>query len=181
MTDVPLPANRDRVTNRALAICKTIREDAKPEMIRYQKVRGLPQGECFYNVRNHLAKHGGEVVDGWAVWEHPPLLVQAEFHSAWLRPDGVLVDLTPPLHQGCWTTFLRAVDGEVYEGRNKNVVYLPYEESDLAIRFVELSKRWIELVYPEGEIQTSNFVVTPEIMAITREKGEILVQSQKRR
>lgn len=178
---LPLPAFRDRVTIRARQICREIRCDLDPVMIPYQKIRGAKGGECFQNVRNYVERFGGEVVDGWVVWETPPLLVQAEFHSVWLRPDRVLVDVTPPLHRGHLTTFLRAVPGDTYKGLNRSAVYLPYDDTDLARRFVALSRRFSALVYPEGEIQTTQYTLTSEIREITIKKAQIFHELQNQR
>ena len=168
----PVAAYRDRVTNRAKLVCSNVGVDKDPQIIPYRKVKGAIGGECFENVRSHIKKFGGEVVDGWAVWEFPPLEVQAEFHSVWETPEGDLVDITPPLHGGQKTTFLRGAPDEVYEGRNRSAVYLPYDETEIAKRYVELSRRWQELVFPEGDLQEPTFKMTPEIMQVTMEKAE---------
>lgn len=32
---------------------------------------------------------------GWAIWEWKKVLIEAEFHAVWQRPDGTLIDITP--------------------------------------------------------------------------------------
>ena len=56
---------------------------------------------CFWNVRDLVAQEGGEAVYGWQVCEWAGVLYQCEHHAVWRRPDGVLVDPTPPeSHRG---------------------------------------------------------------------------------
>jgi hypothetical protein len=51
--------------------------------------------ECFFNVRDQVAREGGESVLGWTIWEWPSTLIEAEFHAVWRSPTGRLLDLTP--------------------------------------------------------------------------------------
>jgi hypothetical protein len=181
--EYPVPVHRDRVTIRAREICRLIRPDVDPQIIPYVKTRGTICGECFQNVRTHVKKHGGEVIDGWLVWETPPLIVEAEFHSVWLRPDGVLIDITQPLTFGKSTTFLVAEPGDAYEDRNKPGYFLPYDDNEICNRFCEISKRVHQLTYPPGELQTDRYAMTKELMRLTQEKVELIqrvVQSQRK-
>jgi len=52
-------------------------------------------GECFVNVCDHVAKHGGLIVYGWDLVIHPPMYAEAEFHAVWRSPAGDLLDITP--------------------------------------------------------------------------------------
>lgn len=51
--------------------------------------------ECFLNVDAKVKREGGETVHGWAIWEWPGVMVEAEFHAVWRCPTGELVDITP--------------------------------------------------------------------------------------
>ncbi|WLT30085.1 hypothetical protein [Geothrix sp. PMB-07] len=42
-----------------------------------------------------VKKKGGRIVLGWHLWEIPGLLLEAEYHSVWEKPSGILVDITP--------------------------------------------------------------------------------------
>jgi hypothetical protein len=39
--------------------------------------------------------HGGKQHLGWAIWEWPKVLIEAEFHCIWESPGGELLDITP--------------------------------------------------------------------------------------
>lgn len=49
---------------------------------------------CHQNVLERIARDGGSIQFGWAIWECKPWL-EAEFHSVWACPTHGLVDLTP--------------------------------------------------------------------------------------
>ena len=49
--------------------------------------------DCFSDVARQVAEHGGAIVCGWQLWEFPRILVEAEFHAVWRRPNGALVDV----------------------------------------------------------------------------------------
>lgn len=168
------PAYRDRITKRAREIARLIDPEAVPLLVPYRKVRAARSGECFHNVRDYVRLNGGNVVDGWVVWETPPLAVQAEFHSVWRNPDGQLIDITPPLTKGSFVTFIPAAAGLTYEGRNVHPYNLAYEDNEIARRWVEIAQRFQELAYPEGELQTPTFKLTGEMQQMMAEKGQIL-------
>jgi len=43
----------------------------------------------------HVEEQGGAVQHGWALWEWPRVMVEAEFHAVWRSPDGSRLDVTP--------------------------------------------------------------------------------------
>jgi hypothetical protein len=54
------------------------------------------QRKCFYNVGDACAAVGGDVVFGWAIWIWPSVNIEVIHHAVWRRPDGEVVDVTPP-------------------------------------------------------------------------------------
>jgi hypothetical protein len=58
-------------------------------------VAGARELYCFFNVRDITAERGGELVNGWLVWQHDDLFVEAEHHAIWRKPTGELVCVTP--------------------------------------------------------------------------------------
>tara|TARA_R110000772_G_scaffold142476_1_gene252147 strand:- start:535 stop:990 length:456 start_codon:yes stop_codon:yes gene_type:complete len=50
---------------------------------------------CHVSAKHAALQNGGLRIHGWAVWQYNKMAL-AEFHSVWERPDGVLVDVTPP-------------------------------------------------------------------------------------
>jgi SEC-C motif len=57
---------------------------------------GARPRECYINVRNQIAKDGGRMQLGWAVWQHSDLFIEAEPHAVYDPSDGKpWVDVTP--------------------------------------------------------------------------------------
>ncbi|PSL29024.1 SEC-C domain-containing protein [Chitinophaga ginsengisoli] len=52
-------------------------------------------GNCYFNVQDKVAKDGGNLVYGWAVWLSD-FICEGEHHAVWEDEDGNLVDVTPP-------------------------------------------------------------------------------------
>lgn len=51
--------------------------------------------ECFRNVERKIKLAGGSRRYGWVIWKHGASMIEGEFHSVWISPDGSLVDVTP--------------------------------------------------------------------------------------
>src|SRR5215813_415634 len=66
-----------------------------PVYVDVRPVDSAPADECFVLVPEHIRRHGGEAVIGWALWEWPSLFVEAEFHSIWRAPDSSFLDISP--------------------------------------------------------------------------------------
>ena len=73
-------------------------------------------GDCFVNVQKMVESRGGEIVYGWAIFELPKLLLEAQFHAVWRAPDGELVDVTKTDDKAQTTLFL-ADNKLAYEGK----------------------------------------------------------------
>jgi hypothetical protein len=67
---------------------------ASPVFVEFED-RGYEPNNCHISVKHLVLEANGRRVHGWALWEYSDFLV-AEFHSVWERPDGQLVDVTPP-------------------------------------------------------------------------------------
>jgi len=96
---------------RAQLLAATLREDpeirqnrAVPEatyqstLPAYVPIEPAPEAQvlhCWFNVRDKVAKSGGEAVFGWALWKRHDGHYQAIHHAVWKRPDGTLLDVTP--------------------------------------------------------------------------------------
>jgi hypothetical protein len=63
--------------------------------IPYEALAGAREHFCFENVRDVVAKQGGDITYGWIIWQHGSLFVEAEHHAVWKRPTGELVCITP--------------------------------------------------------------------------------------
>lgn len=50
--------------------------------------------ECHLNIQKKVEHDGGDIVYGWQIWQDS-FFIEAEFHSIWRSPEGLLIDITP--------------------------------------------------------------------------------------
>ncbi|MEY4269496.1 MAG: hypothetical protein RLZZ58_712, partial [Pseudomonadota bacterium] len=50
---------------------------------------------CFANVAKRVARDGGTILHGWAIWQVAGLYIEAEHHAVWQADDGALTDISP--------------------------------------------------------------------------------------
>lgn len=48
--------------------------------------------DCYANVRDNVAQHSGKMQQGWAVWQHGNLFIEAEPHAVFNPSGGGGVD-----------------------------------------------------------------------------------------
>lgn len=82
------------VTAEIGAFCRTIAE-GDPVFVRCRPDNDAVASECFDNVARKVARAGGSVVSGWAIWNTPGVYLEAEHHGVWRRRTGELVDVSP--------------------------------------------------------------------------------------
>lgn len=51
--------------------------------------------KCYFNVRDVIAKEGGEAYFGWSFYNSSDGIFMAQHHAVWKRPDGTFLDVTP--------------------------------------------------------------------------------------
>ena len=91
---VTRPAQLDK--NHTAELCNELAAGSTPEIVECTPDSDAPANDCFMQVEAHVKRNGGERVIGWALWEMPHVMLEAEFHAVWRRPsDGKLIDLNP--------------------------------------------------------------------------------------
>ena len=103
-----------------ISFCKAITSN-KPEFVEVYPAG--ERGNCHLNVALAANRDGGEMVSGYLIWTIANHVVSAEYHSVWRRPNGILLDVTPP------------------EDDCKTVVFLPCGSFDPTLPD---SKFWVE-------------------------------------
>ncbi|MDF3822558.1 SEC-C domain-containing protein [Leptospira sp. 96542] len=66
-----------------------------PQKIQYKEFGLQDKTECIKNVEKVVEINGGYQLFGWAIWLTPNVLIEAEFHSAWMAPESIIYDVTP--------------------------------------------------------------------------------------
>ena len=81
------------IDDQLIAFAQTIVE--APVIQRIRLTPGPQSKSCSANVREAIDQHGGFLIKGWRIWLLPGKLLQAEAHSVWGAPNGVVADVTP--------------------------------------------------------------------------------------
>lgn len=129
----------------AVSFCQTVAPNSSPISVPLQPKPGSPLAECFCIVPEHIATHGGEQLNGWAIWHVDGLFIEAEFHAIWRSPAGELIDLTPRLVPMDSITFLPDPDRE-YRGRQVDNVRQPLTNDRDVIRYLYLAGRLFKIL-----------------------------------
>jgi hypothetical protein len=82
------------ITRELLAFCKSL-SNAYPRFIRSVPAAQARPSACFDNVAHQVARSGGEIAYGWAIWHLSKAYYEAEHHAVWQAPAGELVDVSP--------------------------------------------------------------------------------------
>jgi hypothetical protein len=153
-----IPANTK--SEAVLRFCQGI---SKSDLISvsFRPVIGKPANECFSIVPEYIEKYGGSQVIGWAIWEWPGVLLEAEFHCVWKSPNGELIDISPKDLVGISDiSFLPDLEAK-YIGHQVNNKMRPLNDSFLVRRFIEAKKRLFlelnkgDLAGYHGEVELS--------------------------
>lgn len=129
-----------RVTDKIMELCSGIVLDAVPEYVPVAVQEWSRPRECFPNVERMVQEHGGQQINGWAIWQWANILVEAEAHSVWQSLEGELIDITP--HDNGETEILFLPDaGMVYSGLSMGNVRLAITDSPLAAELVDLGNK----------------------------------------
>jgi hypothetical protein len=115
---IPQPPVSPRLVHKfVIDLCNKIVPRSLPVRIPVKPDASARVNECFFNVRNKIARDGGEIQHGWAIWERPGLFIEAEFHGVWVSPEMILVDVTPKVDGETEILFLPDPD-EVFDERS---------------------------------------------------------------
>lgn len=128
--------------------------------------------ECFPNVEAKIARAGGRMLCGWQLWEWPHVLVEAEFHAAWVSPEGEMVDITPK-PQGETLVLFVPDERRCYDGVAIDNVRMPLRDDQLIRHFIRASEAIVR-VMNRGERATQyGYVSVParEIEPLLQVRG----------
>ncbi|BAO32618.1 TPA: hypothetical protein ACGD8A_001182 [Serratia marcescens] len=64
------------------------------EMLQIDREPIATEGRCYWNVIDHVAIHGGKLIQGWMVEWSPEVLISIMHHGVWQKEDGSLLDIT---------------------------------------------------------------------------------------
>lgn len=122
------------------AFCVSI-APSRPMYIRSKPFRTATPSACFDNVSSKIARAGGSMVCGWAIWTVPGVCFEAEHHGTWRSRAGEIIDVTPQPNEARRILFLPD-DAAPYDPQaHRSNIIRPVEGNPLAAEFVELANR----------------------------------------
>jgi len=85
----PISINRD-----VLEFCREINPEIEPCFVKVSPWEKSEYQDCFPNVERYTKSFGGELQQGWTIWEITYKFIEAEFHAVWVDGKGNFVDIT---------------------------------------------------------------------------------------
>lgn len=132
------------VTPGIRAFCRTLAE-GEPVFVRCRPDGDAVASECFDNVARKVARAGGSVLSGWAIWTTPGVYHEAEHHGVWRRRTGELVDVSPQPNLPKRILFLPDPDAVYDPLVYRNNVLEAASDEPAAVEFVALGNRRNEI------------------------------------
>ena len=126
-----------KITDKIMELCSSAVPGAAPFYIPVEAAGWGLMNECFPNVQRMVWEHGGQQVNGWAVWQWANISVTLEAHAVWESPEGMLVDITPHDCGEREILFLRD-DKVVYSGKPIGSIRQPLTGSPLVAELIGL-------------------------------------------
>lgn len=101
--------------------------------------------ECIENVKKKINRDGGSIQYGWAIWEWPHIMVEAEFHAVWVDQQGNLIDITPKEDNQEKILFLKD-NSRTYTGNRIDNFRLNISNNPSVIKLIEVSQKLTEAI-----------------------------------
>ena len=126
--------------------CQEVVAGAVPVLVVCAPDQRALQMDCFETVDQRVREEGGTRVLGWAIWEIPGILIEAEFHAVWSYPvGGKLFDIAK--RQASFPTITFVADPtRSYEGRQVDNVRKPLTQDPGVRQYIDLMKRRFEIL-----------------------------------
>lgn len=130
---------------------------------------------CFPNVSRVVAEMGGSVLHGWRIWEWTSVLVEAEFHAVWRRPDESLVDITPEENGERRILFLPDASKR-FEGVQVDSIRMPLSNDPNVLELIRVSEQIYRVLNTGDRAGKIGLVSVParEIESLLRRKTELV-------
>ena len=131
-----------------MELCSGTVPGAVPVYVPVEAAGWSLMNECFPNVQRMVLEHGGQQVNGWAVWQWANIAVTLEAHAVWESPEGELVDITP---HGCGEREILSLrdGGMVYSGKRIGSIRRALTDSPLVEEYIRLVNERDQIMGPE--------------------------------
>ena len=133
------------VTGAIRELAERLVPGAEPAYVEIKPRSDGTVNECFAAVDQQVSDYGGKIHYGWSMWEWPGVMIEAEFHAVWKRPDGSLQCVTPRADEERRILFLSDPE-RVWAGRYIDNVRVPLNEDPKVKEFVRLAEKKCEVL-----------------------------------
>lgn len=133
------------ITQAIRRLCNKIYQGSVPVYVPVDPEPNFVLTECFLNIDKKIKGDAGSSQCGWAIWEWPDVLVEAEFHAVWLSPTGKMIDITPHLIECHHIMFVRDPK-RTYTGKPVDSIRLPLRKDPKIDELIELMKERFEIM-----------------------------------
>lgn len=104
--------------------------------------------QCFFNVKDKVAKDGGAIIYGWNILQ-TPILLEAEKHAIWQSRTGKKIDITPNRYNQKSIQFVQDDTGWTFDGQFVDNIRVNYSGNPLVDDYIKLAEL-ITLLYQTG-------------------------------
>ncbi|MCC4233382.1 hypothetical protein LL253_11850 [Sphingobium soli] len=132
------------ITPDLMHFCRRI-ADAVPVFVTSVPFRSSGASFCFGNVERKIAKSGGDIAYGWAIWHISDLYYEAEHHAVWRNKAGNLIDVSPQLGGRRRLLFLPDESAVYDPWKPRSNIMFPADDTPLAIEMARLGRARQEL------------------------------------
>lgn len=126
-----------KISDKIIELCNKVVPGSEPVYVPVKAAVWSRLHECFPNVEQMVQEHGGQQINGWAIWQWANILVEAEAHSVWQSSKGELIDITPHDNGEKQILFL-CDDSMVYSEQQIGNVRLAITDSPLVAELIDL-------------------------------------------
>lgn len=126
-------------------LCHELNPAAQPVFVGIHPEPMCEPNDCFECVRRRIESQGGRMQVGWAIWEWPHVLIEAEHHAVYESPDDHrFVDISPPATPEITRRLFLPDDAATYdfehEGVRRDNVRRALVEDSLVREFIQAAE-----------------------------------------
>jgi hypothetical protein len=163
------------------SFCESLVPGGTPFPIAIDAEAHAEANDCFNIVKAKVATCGGTPIFGWAIWEWPGVLIEAEFHAIWKDESGSLRDISPA-PDGVSSRLFLPDPSCSYEGKQVNNVRHPLTDNPEVRRLIAAQNAFFE-VMNKSERAYMHTVSIPEkeLLPVTRERQQAMDELMRRK
>jgi hypothetical protein len=131
------PVTPSKLSPTLVALCEELVPGGAPVVLPADTTKSPTSMDSFEAVERRVVGAGGTACYGWELWQWEGLFIQADFHSVWRQPNGMLQDITP--RPASVQTILFLPDpARIFDGRRVNSVRRPISKDPTVSSFLRV-------------------------------------------